>query len=267
MTKVPPTELAPPTLDDDLGLQFPLPPHDPSWLNEPGTAVAGRGLLQQWTRAFADALSALKRSQAAADAAAGEHAHTLGTYLRQFRGHSAWVTLGYDSFEAFCQRHLHISERHALRLIFFAAVTTKEQARFGLRKCLAGFALAHLLEADGLGALVPTGPGWKEPAEWAARLGEPVGFKDSSATRLERLVRELTARPTLPPVAPTRRVADTVEARTKIIARVSTKHPVLDDLEVSSFARDGEARVKHRHPSKSDQFAALSAMYDALKKT
>lgn len=252
------------SLDDDLGLDFPLPPANESWLNAQGTARTGKGQLQQWTRAFGEALAALRRSEQDADQNAGALAHVLGTYLRQFRGCSAWETLGYVGFEALCTEHLGISDRHARRLVFFAAITTKEEAAFGLRKCLAGFALAGALGADGLGALVPTGHGWKEPAEWAARIGEPVAFLDSTAARLERLL-TLATKPALP-AEPSRKVAAVVETRRKLIDRVAARHPALEALAVRSYAHGGVARISNKSASTPEEFLALRALFDALAK-
>lgn len=251
-------------LEDDFGLTRDVPERA-RYINPEGAAIASRGQIELWKRSFFEGVATLARVRQGADVTAGEILHNVGTSLREIRGHSAWKTLGIDSWETFCQEQLRISPRHANRIVAFAGAVTHEQAAFGVRKCLAGIRLAERLGLEGLGALI-LDEGEPEPPEWAKVLGEPVRFTRSSALRLERLAAARKT-PALPPVKASRRVAALVVARTAVIGAVTRKHEALSNLEVKSFAKDGEARVTHGSASSAAEMFALSQLYAALAKT
>lgn len=250
---------------DDDGLSFALPPKLSSWLPDAKPSPAGRGDIEQWSRSFLEGLATLRRLRHSFDGSEGEVAHTAGTYLLELHGHQAWEPLGLADFPTFCTGRLNLPPRTAYRLMFFARVATRQTAPFGIRKCIAGFALAGQLGLDGLSALVPDGPKWKEPAAWAERVGEPVAFASSSAARLEALVLRL-ARPQLPEADPSRRTSAVVAQRKTVIRRVGERHPALLALQVKSFAKDDEPRVSHRHATSLEDCAALAALYAAFAK-
>lgn len=246
--------------EDDFGLA--ALKNERAYLNEPGEAVASRGQIEAWTRSFRENLETLQRVRADGEATQGELLHTLGTYLREFRGRSAWETLGLESWEAFCATHLKLSPRHANRLVAFAGAVTKEQSRFGVRKCHAGLVLVERLGLESLrDLLVPDGK--PEPAMWARELGAPVAFAQSSASRLERLVADASK---ALPEPTSRRVASIVERRKQVIARVMAKHPALGELAARSYVHHGTAIIRHRAAETSEEIAALAALYAAIVK-
>jgi hypothetical protein len=243
--------------EDDLGL--PSLRNERVYLNEPGAAHASRGQIEAWTRSFRENLQTLMRVRQDGEATQGELLHTLGTYLREFRGRSAWETLGLASWEVFCTQHLELSVRHANRLAAFAGAVTREQSRFGVRKCHAGLAIVERLGLESLSTIV-LAAGAPEPTSWVRELGEPVAFVSSPANRLERLAtgRRALAEP------PSRRVASAVERRKAVIERMTPRHPALAELGVKSYAHGGAALVKHRPAESAEELAALAALYGAL---
>jgi len=255
-----------PAAPEDEVLCFPLPAELEEVLPPVGNSSAGKGQVDQWARSFHETLDTWRRSRAAFQAmrasfesGEGVLAHTAGTYLLQLRGHQAWKALGLEGAQELWN-FLGIAERSAQRLMFFARVATETTAPSGVRKCIAGWRLARALKAGGLGDLVGSGPLWREPEQWAKKLGEPVDFARSGAERLERLVARLKALP----AAVDGPVRGVVERRTAVIDGVAGRKPVLASLGPRSYATRGRALVKHRRPSTREEFAALSAMYAAL---
>ena len=248
---------------DDEGLVFPVPARLSSWLPEGGRSPAGRGQVEQWSRSFLEDLAAMRRARASFDASEGGLAHTAGTYLLELHGHQAWETLGLADFDELCAVHLRIGRTTAYRLMFFARIASEQTATLGVRKCVAGYALAKTLGVDGIAALLPDAAKWKEPAEWAQKLGEPVDFAGSTAARVETLVVRL-APLRLPAGPPGAKVRAVVKQRLETIRRVEERHPALAALAVRSFALDGAAWVTNRKAATPEQFAALAALYAAL---
>lgn len=249
--------------EDDFGLTQDVPEKS-KWINPEGAAVATRGQVEQWKRGFFENVATLARVQASGESTQGELLHTIGTYLREIRGHSGWKAVGLESWDAFCEEHLNLSRRYANRLVAFAGAVSKAEAAFGVRKCLAGLVLIERLGLKKVGDLVPGG-GAPEPKEWAALLGEPVRFATSPAARLERLLTP-PKRAALPAPKPSRKTAALVARRREIVEQVTRKHGALEGLAVRSFARDGSARVHHRPVGSAEEIDALAALYTALAK-
>jgi hypothetical protein len=246
--------------EEDLGL--PALRNERAYINEPGDARASRGQIEAWTRSFRENLQTLRRVRQQGEATEGELLHTMGSYLREFRGRSAWETLGLEDWEAFCAAHLGISVRHGNRLVAFAGAVTQAEARHGVRKCHAGLGLAERLGLSSISELV-VAEGAAEPAMWARELGAPVAFLASSASRLERLLSG--ARHELPE-PPSRRVASLVERRKAVIAKVGAKHPAIAELGVKSYVHHGAAIVRHRPVETREEVEALATLYAALAK-
>jgi len=257
-----------PVVAEDILPDFPLPPDLESVLPKVGRSPAGKGQAEQWVRAFLETLGTMRRARAAFEAnrAAfesneGALAHTAGTYLLELRGHQAWEALDLKGQGALW-RHVGVKERTARRLMCFARVATEKTAPLGVRRCIAGWALARALGLEGVEDLLPKGPDWKEPPEWAARLGgAPVDLENSTAERVEALLALATRPPELPASG---RVQALVERRSRAIEAVARKKPALKPLTPSSFQYAGEARIRHQQPTTAEQFDALSAMYSAL---
>jgi hypothetical protein len=189
-------------VEDDFGLTEDVPGMS-RWMNPPGAAVATRGTVEQWMRGYFENVATLGRVQSGADSTQGELLHTIGTYLREIRGHSGWKAVDAATWDALCEEHLGLSRRYANRLVAFAGAVTKEESALGVRKCLAGLALVERLALKKIGDRLPP-RGAPEPEGWAALLGEPVNFAASRAARLERLLATSKA-PALPAPAPSRR--------------------------------------------------------------
>jgi len=269
MKEKPPTPPADPPeqslVKDDDGLTFALSKVLLALLPQGGRSPAAPSQIIEWSRGFADGLAGMRAARNAFESAEGAFAHICGTYLLQLVGHQAWEVLDLDGLEDLCRYHLRIGLSTGYRLMIFARVTTRETAPLGVRKCIAGYEIARRLGLGGIAALMPDGRGWKEPPEWAERLGEPVDYLGSTGVRLEGLLWRLQ-HPALPASARVGKVRALVLLRREVIARVARRHPVLETtLRARSFAHGGKASITHEKPSTPEEFAALAALYTALK--